>query len=205
MKSDFDEIREILNQLALAQLKTDAALDRLTANQDRTDAQLAKTDAQLSKTDAQLAKTIKKLDAIGVQMGDLGHSNGEHAEAMFYEALAGEKTLGGIKYDSIEKNRKKRRDRTEDEFDIFLENGSSVGIVEVKYKVQKAHIDKILNQKQKNFRIIFPEMKDYKLYMGIAGFSFEPESEEYAMDNGLVVLKQKGKVVQVNASQMRAF
>ena len=90
-------------------------------------------------------------------------------------------------------------------YDIFLENGTSVGIVEVKYKVQKAHIDKILAQKQKNFRIFFPEMKDYKLYMGIAGFSFESESEEYAMDNGLVVLKQKGKVVQVNASQMKAF
>jgi hypothetical protein len=177
MDNSFDEIREILKTLAISQ----------------------------KETDAQLAKTIKKLDAIGVQMGDLGHSNGEHAESLFYDNLADKKTLGGIQYDVISKNANRRRNRTEDEYDILLENGSVVGIIEVKYKVQKVHIEKLLTKKQANFRILYPEFANYKLYMGIAGFSFEPESEAYAMDNGLVVLKQKGDVVQVNSSNMRAF
>ena len=41
--------------------------------------------------------------------------------------------------------------------------------------------------------------------MGIAGFSFEPDTENYAADNGLVVLKQKGDHLEVNSSQMKAF
>jgi hypothetical protein len=152
-----------------------------------------------------LAKTIKKLDAIGVQLGDMGHSNGEHAESFFYDALAHKKTLGGVKYDAISKNFKRRRNRTEDEYDIFLENGSSIGLIEVKYKVQKAHIEKLLTTKRDTFKLIFPEYDKYSLYMGIAGFSFEPETESYAADSGLVVLKQKGDHLEVNSSQMKAF
>jgi len=194
----FQEIREILKELAISQSRTDAQMAK-------TDARIAKLEAAQAKTDAQLAKTIKRLDAIGVQLGDLGHSNGEYAESFFYDALADKKTLGGIKYDVISKNYKRRRNRTEDEYDIFLENGSVIGIIEVKYKVQEAHIEKLLTKKRENFRILFPEFNNYSLYMGIAGLSFEPETEQMAADNGLVVLKQKGDVLQVNSSQMRAF
>jgi hypothetical protein len=184
MNSDFDEIRDILKQLAVSQKETDARFE---------------------KTEIQLAKTIKKLDAIGVQMGDLGHSNGEYAESFFYDTLADKKTLGGIKYDVISKNYKRRRQRTEDEYDIFLENGSVIGIIEVKYKVQEAHIEKLITKKKENFRILFPEFNNYKLYMGIAGLSFEPNVEQMAIDNGLVVLKQKGEILHVNSSHMMAF
>jgi hypothetical protein len=195
MNTDFDEIRDILKQLAISQKETDAKFKE-------TDARL---DARFKETEVQLAKTIKKIDAIAVQMGDLGHSNGEYAESFFYDTLADKKTLGGIKYDVISKNYKRRRNRTEDEYDIFLENGSVIGIIEVKYKVQEAHIEKLISKKKENFRILFPEYQDYKLYMGIAGLSFEPNTEKLAIDNGLLVLKQKGDVLQVNSSQMKAF
>jgi hypothetical protein len=113
--------------------------------------------------------------------------------------------LGDVKFDEIAKNIKQKHHKTEDEYDIFLENGNTVGIVEVKYKVTKNHIQKLIKKKASNFRILFPDYTDYKHYMGIAGFSFEPETESFAADNGLVVLKQKGDVIQVNSSQMRAF
>lgn len=179
-----DEIWIILKELAMSQ---------------------AKLDIQQAKTEAQLSKTIKKIDAIAVQMGDLGHSNGEHAEAFFYDSLAHKMTLGGIKYDVITKNLARRRNRTEDEYDIFLENGSAIGIMEVKYKVQQNHIEKLLTKKQQNFRELYPEFKNYKLYLGIAGLSFEPNTEKQALNSGIVVLKQKGDVLEVNSSQMVAF
>jgi hypothetical protein len=205
MSTDFDEIREMLKLLVISQNRTDAQISKLEMAQEKTDAQISKLEMAQEKTDAQLAKTIKKLDAIGVLMGELGHSNGEYAESLFYDSLADKKTLGGIKYEVISKNANRRRHRTEDEYDILLQNGSAVGIIEVKYKVQKGHIEKLLSKKQENFRILFPEFNNFKLYMGIAGFSFEPETESFAADNGLVVLKQKGDVIQVNSSQMRAF
>ena len=45
----------------------------------------------------------------------------------------------------------------------------------------------------------------YSLYMGIAGLSFENDMEEYASENGLMVLKQKGDVLEINSNKMRAF
>jgi hypothetical protein len=135
----------------------------------------------------------------------LGHSNGEHAESFFYDSLSKKMTLAGVKYDAISKNLKRRRNRTEDEYDIFLENGSAVGLIEVKYKVQKAHIDILLSVKKENFKIIFPEYNKYALYMGVAGFSFEPNVEKYASEHGIIVLKQKGKHLEVESSQVKTF
>lgn len=194
----FQEIKDILKELAISQNRTDSQIAKLEAAQ-------LKTDAQLAKTDAQLAKTIRKLDAIGVQLGDLGHSNGEAAESFFYNSLEEKKMLGKVKFDEVAKNIKQKKHRTEDEYDVFMENGNAVGIVEVKYKVTKEHINKLLEKKPTNFRILFPDYSQYKLYMGIAGFSFEPETEKMALDNGLVVLKQKGDVLQVESSTMKAF
>ncbi|MBT3403967.1 MAG: hypothetical protein HN421_09675, partial [Gammaproteobacteria bacterium] len=56
-----DELRSLVEGLAISQAKTDQEIDKLVASQIKTDAQLAKTDAQLAKTDAQLAKTDAQL------------------------------------------------------------------------------------------------------------------------------------------------
>ena len=150
-------------------------------------------------------KNDKKFDKLHIELASIGHSNGDAAESFFYNSLEEDKVLGDVKFDFISKNVKQKKHRKEDEYDIFLENGNAVGVIEVKYKVQQSHIDKLIEKKAENFRILFPDYADYKLYVGIAGLSFEPETEEYALDNGLVVLKQKGEVMQINSSQMRAF
>jgi hypothetical protein len=113
--------------------------------------------------------------------------------------------LGKIKFDTISRNVKQRKHRLEDEYDIFLENGNAVGVIEVKYKVRKDHIESLLEKKAENFRILFPDYHDYKLYIGIAGLSIDAENEQYAIENGLVVLKQKGDIMQINSQNMKAF
>jgi hypothetical protein len=135
----------------------------------------------------------------------LGISNGDTAEDFFYNSLEDDKKLGDVKFDGISKNVKQKRHRLEDEYDIFMENGNSVAIVEVKHKVKKDHLEKLISKKAENFRILFPDYSNYKLYVGIAGMAFEPNTEDFATENGIVVLKQKGNVMQVNSSQMRAF
>lgn len=57
----------------------------------------------------------------------------------------------------------------QDEFDIILINGTSVAIIEIKYKVRPNDIEKLF-KKMENFRILFPIYKNYKLYAGMAGF-----------------------------------
>ncbi len=179
-----EEIKLILKELAISQKDTEN--------------KFKDTDAKFKDTDA-------KFKELHRQFSDIGLSNGEAAESFFYNSLEDNKILGNVTFDEISKNIKQKRHRTEDEYDIFLENGSSVGIIEVKYKVTKGHIQKLIDQKAANFRILFPDYVDYKLYMGIAGLSFEPNVENFASENGFVVLKQKGNIVQVNSSKMKAF
>jgi pyrimidine deaminase RibD-like protein len=151
------------------------------------------------------AKNEKRFEKLHAEMGAIGHSNGDAAEAFFYNSLEEDMKLGKVKFDFISKNVKQKKHRQEEEYDIFLENGNAVGIIEVKYKVQQKHIEKLVSKKAENFRILFPDYTDYKLYVGIAGLSFEPNTEQMATENGLVVLKQKGDVMQVNSENMTAF
>jgi hypothetical protein len=221
------ELKDLVASLAIQSAKTDQELKDLFANlaiqSAKTDAQMAKTDqelkdliAQSAKTDAQMAKTGKelkdlatethrKLAEVGRQLGDIGHSNGDAAENYFFNSLEDNIKLGKIKFDTISRNVKQRKHRLEDEYDIFLENGNAVGIIEVKYKVRKDHIEGLLEKKAENFRILFPDYHDYKLYIGIAGLSIDAENEQYAIENGLVVLKQKGDIMQINSQNMKAF
>jgi hypothetical protein len=192
------ELKDLVASLAIQSAKTDAQMAK-------TDQEIKDLIAQSAKTDAQMEKTDKKLKEIGRQLGDIGHSNGDAAENYFFNSLEDNIKLGKIKFDTISRNVKQRKHRLEDEYDIFLENGNAVGVIEVKYKVQKSHIDSMLEKKSKNFRILFPDYHDYKLYIGIAGLSIDTETEQYAIENGLVVLKQKGDIMQVNSQNMMAF
>jgi hypothetical protein len=131
------------------------------------------TDLKFKETFAQIQKSDIKFKELNRQLADSGFRNGDAAETYFFNSLEETKKLGGVQYDEITKNIKQKRHRIEDEYDIFLENGSSVGIIEVKYKVNKSHIQKLKDQKVAKFRVLFPDYSDYKLYIGIAGFSYE--------------------------------
>jgi hypothetical protein len=200
------ELKDLVASLAIQSAKTDAQMAKTDQEIKDLFANLA---IQSAKTDQELkdlaTETHRKLAEVGRQLGDIGHSNGDAAENYFFNSLEDNIKLGKIKFDTISRNVKQRKHRLEDEYDIFLENGNAVGIIEVKYKVQKSHIDSMLEKKSKNFRILFPDYHDYKLYIGIAGLSIDAENEQYAIENGLVVLKQKGDIMQINSQNMKAF
>jgi len=187
----FEEIKAILKENALA-------MAELRKSQQETGAQLAKTDAQLAKTDAQLAKTDKILSGLGI---NLGHT----AEEYFYYAMEDKKQMGGIQYQDIEQNLKSKTKKLEDEFDIVLYNGDSIGIIEVKHKVHPSDIQKLISKKAENFRILFNDYKDYKIYLGIAGFSIPKEVDDEARRNGVAVLRQKGNVLEMEDNNMKIY
>ncbi len=211
-----EEIKQILKEIAVQQAKNELEFAKTDAMLKETSAQIKATDAQIKATDERLDKlfqesreqikaTDAKLKEIGRQLGDIGHSNGDVAEEFFYNSLNEHKYLGAIRFDEVSKNIKTKKHRLEDEYDVFMENGNAVAIVEVKHKVKQGHIEKLIEKKAKNFRILFPDYANYKLYVGIAGMAFEPHTEDFATQNGIAILKQKGDVMQVNTTNMRAF
>ena len=209
MDTTIEEIKQILKENTLAMAELRKAQAETTAQIKATDAELSKlfkeTDVMFKETDAKFKETDAKLKEIGRQLGDIGHSNGDVAEEFFYNSLNEHKYLGAIRFDEVSKNIKTKKHRLEDEYDVFMENGNAVAIVEVKHKVKQGHIEKLIEKKAKNFRILFPDYANYKLYVGIAGMAFEPHTEDFATQNGIAILKQKGDVMQVNTTNMRAF
>lgn len=140
------------------------------------------------------------------QLGGIGNSNGEFAESFFYYSLKKEMKLGDIRFDEIDNNVKHRRKQLVDEFDVVLYNGDSIGIVEVKYNATAAHVKRLTTTKVNNFKILFPEYEGFKLYLGIAGLSFENESvKTSAKEAGVAVLEVQGDHLATYTDGMRAY
>ena len=180
-----EEIKQILKELSISQ---------------------AETDAKFKETEAQMARTDAKLNKASELLGNIGRNNGAVAEEYFYYSMEEKMEMGGIKYDVIKQNiHAMNRQQLEDEFDIVLYNGNSIGLIEVKHKVHPSDINKLITKKATNFRLLFTDYKDYKIYLGIAGFSIPEEVAEIAQDNGVAVLRQKGDVLVMNDSNLKVY
>jgi hypothetical protein len=178
------ELRDLVANLAISQTRTDEQIKELKNTQEKNELQWQRTMETLS---------------------NVGHNNGAHTEDYFYNALKDTMVFGGIKYDYIEKNIKQRKQRLQDEFDIILYNGTSVAIIECKYKAHKTDVEQLVDKKITNFKILNPDYANYNIYCGIGSFSFYDELEEAAAELGVGILKQQGDVTHIYAENLKAY
>ena len=198
------ELKDLVASLAVAQAKTDAGFEKLQAAQARTDAQMAKTDAQMAKTDAQMAKTDKKLASMLEMLDGISTSQGLVAEEFFFNTLADSLIVGGVKYDGITSHIRRKINGQWVEVDLMLDNGSSLAIIEVKYRARTKNIVQLHNT-IRTYRQAFPQYKDFKIYGGIASFNIDNSVADEAHENGFFILKRKGDLLEVETQGMRAF
>ena len=76
------------------------------------------------------------------------------------------------------------------EFDLIAINGKEVVAIEVKTHLIQANVDKFISRMEE-FRDIFPEYRDKKVYAGVA-YLDENDAAEYAKSKGLFVIKAPG-------------
>ncbi len=181
-----EELKELVGSLAIAQKKTDE--------------QMKHTDEQMKRTDEQLKRTDEKLERIGIQLANIAGNQGDVAEEFFFNSLANDMHLGSIYFDDISKNENKRRGRMEEEYDIVMTNGNSIGIIEVKYKAHENDLKK-LERKMKNFKQLFPIYENYKLYGAIASFHIYKKAKHAALEQGFFVLQRRGEVIQTDCAE----
>ena len=124
--------------------------------------------------------------------GGLGNNVGEATEELFFNTLNDERVLNGIHFDDVQRNWHDRVGKCEDEYDIVMRNGSSIFILESKFKPTKFDVEKLLTTKQKNFNILFPKYKDYDQHWGLAATIINKDLKDMAVNNGLTVLQYKG-------------
>ena len=179
-----DELKELVAGLAVSQ---------------------AKTDELQKKNEEQFARTDATLERIGIRLGNISDNNGSSVEDYFFNSLADKPELGGIGYDTIVKNFVPKSRRCQGEFDIVLYNGENIALIECKYKAHKTDVEKLITKQVDSFKKLFPIYAKHKFYLGIASFSFYPELEKFARENGVAILKQKGDVVEIQADYLKVF
>jgi len=132
-------------------------------------------------------------------IGGVSKSQGDVAEDFFYNSFIKDNHLGNLSFDDITKNMAKHRGKTQEEYDIFLTNGESIAIVEVKYKAHLGDIKK-LERKFNNFKKLFPIYKDYKLYGAMASFYFNQDTKDELLNQGYFIVERSGDLIKTENS-----
>jgi len=173
---------------------------RIEADKSRIEADKSRIEADKSRADFD-----RRMKEIQKMIGGVTNNQGAFAEEYFFNSFENGKTnFFGEKFDEIAKHLKTRRQGLEDEYDIVLYNHSLVAIIEVKYKAHTKDIPTVL-KKAETFRILYPEYKDFKIYLGLASMSFYTELEQECIEQGIAVIKQVGDMVVINDTNLKAF
>ena len=191
---------------------------RNAASSERLDRELQKSRAEFdqrfekSRAEAEalrefLEQVGKRIDGVSKQIGGMANSNGDYAEEFFYNALYhGQRNMFGEVFDEVVKRNTVTINKGfEDEYDILLVNGRAICVVEVKYKADSGDLPQQVLRKAQTFRVNFPQHKDKKVYLALAGMSFHPLTEKACKDNGIAIMKQVGDALVVTDENLKAF
>jgi len=148
----------------------------------------------------------KEIKATTQNVNGTAATNGKVAEDFIYNSLKKDMSFAGIQFDDIDRNVKLhlKKHNLKGEFDVVLENGNTLALIETKYKVQKEHISKLL-KKPDNFRKLFPMYSEYKIILGIGGMSFEDGVQEDAIKNGIGLIQISGDKIEFNTEVINFY
>jgi len=204
-----EELNERFDKISALQAETTVELNAFVVRSAVSEEKLRISEERLrikvEETSEQIKKTDAKLKSLGIYVGSIADNNGASTEDYFFNSLSDNPVFGGVTYDKVRKNIYSINKRLEDEYDIVMYNGDSIAIIECKYKAHENDLNKLIDKKVDNFRALFPDFKDYAIYLGLASFSFYPELEEMANENGVAILKQKGDVLVIKADKLKAY
>ena len=186
---EMKEIREGIAELRKSQAETSLQIQELRKSQ-------AQTDEQMKKSDA-------KLERMGERLGNMGIANGFVAEEFFFRSLQVNPRLGFISFDIVQRRNTAVKGHTD--YDIFMKNGTSIGLIEVKYNAHAEKVKEIMDKKIQQFRGQYPEYQDYQLYFGLASMITNNKLIENAKKEGIFLLTQKGEHLEVVNQEVRSF
>jgi len=158
----------------------------------------AEFDRRAEKRDAEYARMRKELNR---KIGDLGNSIGRIIEHM----VAGDNIIRKFKaldYEIESHSRNKKFGHTlpkdlRGEIDLFLENGDIAILVEVKTTLETKDVRKHTECLEK-FRRVADIKNDKRRFIGaVAGAVIEGEAMDFAHENGMYVIVQSGKAVEI--------
>jgi hypothetical protein len=165
----------------------------------------AKTARLIEETAQQMKETDRKLKDMGVLVGGISNNNGYYSENFFQDAFERKMEFGGIKYDRMIANFGRNDEEAKMEIDIVLINGDSLALIEAKYRIHPDYVAELAQERVKKFRTLYPKYNDYKVYLGIAGFSFEDKVLAEAKKFGVGIVKPVGEEVEIETGDLKVY
>ena len=176
--------------------------ERMKEHDERFDKEIVEYNKRIKESEERYERRMKNIED---RYGSMAQNLGCFVEEYFFNSFEkGEKNFFGEKFDDIEKQMKGYTKNYKDEYDIVMLNGTSVAIVETKFKGHENDLPKIFS-KAETFRINFPYFKKHKIYLGLGSMSFYPELENECIKNGIAVVKQVGDSVVINYDHLKVF
>ena len=205
----FEKLDAALARIVEESMKRKAELDEESKRREyEFNARIAKDSAEFKE---RMAYLDAKIAATNDTVNGIGKSNGMFAEDIYYRTLWRKKEFAGIHFDDVSNSFggiKKLPDgkRLQDQFDIVMLNDASAAIVEAKYRARKEDVTTLVEKKVNNFKILFPDYKDLKIYLGLAALAFEDDVVEEARKYGVGLLQQVGETVEYAADwEVKAY
>jgi len=207
LMSLFAEIGKKMEQSRAEHDKEMAQLREQQKENEKGFAQLKKSQEENEKRWTKLEKSQKEMQKV---LSGIGISNGLVAEDLIYNSLSKKMSFGGITFDDIDQGiRRGKRlpdgSKIMGEYDVVLFNGAAVAIIEVKYRVRKEDIDYLIDVQMPKFKVIFPQYKDFDVYLGLGGMSFQKGVERDALQRGIGTFKLKGETVEINDKRLKVW
>ena len=164
----------------------------------------AETQRSLRELRANVDKVCAKVDKLGDFYGGVSENIGHHAEEFFQHALKKSLTFGGIKFDDLKPNLKVSESES-CEFDMALVNCETAAIIEARNRVRLEYLEVLRTKKVAQFRKFYPEYAHCRIYLGVAGFSFDARVFAEAEKYGIGIIRQDGDTVQVDAGGLKVY
>jgi len=201
------DVSETNNQPLTLESMMAAFNTRMTRYEDaweKRNAEWEKRNAEWEKRNAKIDKQIAENNKL---IGGMGNNNGDFAQEFFFNALYhGNRKLFGQEFQDVmpEVRRYSKKGGLKSEYDVMLLNGQSVCIVEVKYKADTDDVANTL-KKEASFRANFPEFANKSLYLALASLSFHKKVEKECRKQGVAIIKQLGKTIEVFDENLKVF
>jgi len=180
-----DDVRAILRDLAESQKETDRQM-----KESREEAERRK-----EEIDRQMKETDRYIKEIGKQLGDFKNTFGEVVEHLVSPNLQEKFKRLGYDFQEVS-TRHKVIDKKNDikfEIDVFLQDGDTAMLVEIKSNLTISDIKKHILRLEK-MRSYADSRGDKRHFLGaVAGIVIEKDEREYALSEGFFLIEPSGE------------
>ena len=160
---------------------------------EETDRQMKETDRRMEETDRQMKRTERKISALGSRIGEI-------IERMVGGNIAAKFQALGYDVTECSRNRlfENKKLAIRGEVDLFLEDGDIAILIEVKTTLETMDVRNHIGRLEKYRRYIDAKGGDKRRFIGaVAGAVVSDETAGFAQENGMYVIVQSGKAVEI--------